>query len=173
MRYAHTPRTPPSGTLAAAAHREHKPPRRGALRRLIVWGVVGVAAALLGACGGNADNSAAEQAALVAQGQQIFRFDTFGDETQWTDTLRMHEVIRTAVDPTTALSVGLKVDAEAGTYIKNPPGSAHTPRSAAGCTLFVKLRQIDDRDLDRVVIRPSDRRWNPGLVSGLEVLALD
>ncbi|HCY63892.1 MAG TPA: hypothetical protein DHV59_13910 [Oxalobacteraceae bacterium] len=50
---------------------------------------------------------------LVAQGKQIFRFDTFGDETQWTDTLRMHEVIRTAVDPTTALSVGLKVDSEA------------------------------------------------------------
>lgn len=51
--------------------------------------------------------------ALVAQGQQIFRFDTFGDETQWTDALRMHEVIRSAVDPVTALSVGLKVDSEA------------------------------------------------------------
>ena len=51
--------------------------------------------------------------ALVAEGQQIFRFDTFGDETQWTDALRMHEVIRTAVDPVTALSVGLKVDSEA------------------------------------------------------------
>lgn len=51
--------------------------------------------------------------ALVAHGQQIFRFDTFGDETQWTDTLRLHEVIRAAVDPVTALSVGLKVDAEA------------------------------------------------------------
>src|SRR4029077_1916462 len=37
----------------------------------------------------------------------------FGDETQWTDTLRMHEVIRSAVDPVTALSVGLKVDSEA------------------------------------------------------------
>ena len=76
-------------------------------------GVAGVAASLLGACGGDSDNSAAEQAALVAQGKQVFRFDTFGDETQWTDTLRMHEVIRTTVDPTTALSVGLKVDAEA------------------------------------------------------------
>ena len=31
--------------------------------------------------------------AMVAQGKEIFRFDTFGDETQWTDTLRMHEVI--------------------------------------------------------------------------------
>lgn len=51
--------------------------------------------------------------ALVEQGREIFRFDTYGDETFWTDTLRMHEVIQAAVDPTTALSVGLKVDAEA------------------------------------------------------------
>jgi mono/diheme cytochrome c family protein len=50
--------------------------------------------------------------ALIAQGKDIFRFDTFGDETFWTDTLRMHEVIQSAVDPTTALSVGLKVDTD-------------------------------------------------------------
>ena len=49
----------------------------------------------------------------LAEGQSIFRFDTFGDETFWTDTLRMHEVIRTSVSPNTALSVGLKVDADA------------------------------------------------------------
>jgi hypothetical protein len=47
------------------------------------------------------------------QGQVIFRHDTFGDEAFWTDTLRMHEVIATAVDPLTALSVGLKVDSDA------------------------------------------------------------
>lgn len=51
--------------------------------------------------------------AFLDQGKQIFRFDTFGDETQWTDTLKMNEVIETAVDPKTALAVGLKVDAEA------------------------------------------------------------
>src|SRR5918994_7635811 len=51
--------------------------------------------------------------ALVVQGREIFRFDTYGDETFWTDTLRMHEVIQAAVDPTMALSVGLKVDADA------------------------------------------------------------
>lgn len=45
-------------------------------------------------------------------GRQIFRFDTFGDEQLWTDVLRMHEVVAT-LDPTTALSVGLKVDADA------------------------------------------------------------
>lgn len=47
------------------------------------------------------------------QGQQIFRFDTFGDEQLWTDTLRMHEVIQSSVSPATALAVGLKVDATA------------------------------------------------------------
>src|SRR5215211_6348729 len=47
------------------------------------------------------------------QGQQIFRFDTFGDEQLWTDTLRMHEVIQSSVSPVTALGVGLKVDATA------------------------------------------------------------
>jgi len=51
--------------------------------------------------------------ATLSEGKKIFRFDTYGDETFWTDTLRMHEVIRTAVSPVTALSVGLKVDADA------------------------------------------------------------
>ena len=41
---------------------------------------------------------------LAAQGKDIFRHDTFGDETFWTDTLMMNEVIQTAVDPTTALA---------------------------------------------------------------------
>ncbi len=58
-------------------------------------------------------NPSTDWAALVARGKDIFRFDTFGDETQWTDTLKLNEVISAAVDPTTALSVGLKVDAEA------------------------------------------------------------
>jgi len=51
--------------------------------------------------------------ATLAEGKRTFRFDTYGDETFWTDTLRMHEVIRTAVSPVTALSFGLKVDASA------------------------------------------------------------
>ncbi|HJS03594.1 MAG TPA: c-type cytochrome [Variovorax sp.] len=63
--------------------------------------------------GAGASGPPADQAALVAEGRKIFRFDTFGDEAHWTDTLRMHEVISTAVAPVTALAVGLKVDAEA------------------------------------------------------------
>jgi cytochrome c5/mono/diheme cytochrome c family protein len=85
------------------------------LRKLVVFCTASVAAVLLTACGGGSGQpeSSTDEAALVAQGKEIFRFDTFGDESQWTDTLRMHEVIAAAVDPTTALSVGLKVDAEA------------------------------------------------------------
>lgn len=73
------------------------------------------AAIALGACSSHDDAPRSEMPdpALVAQGKEIFRFDTFGDETKWSDTLRLHEIIGAAVDPTTALSVGLKVDAEA------------------------------------------------------------
>src|SRR5262245_25246064 len=49
------------------------------------------------------------QADSVATGREIFRFDTFGDEQLWTDTLRMHDVIE-SVTPKAALSLGLKVD---------------------------------------------------------------
>lgn len=87
-------------------------------RRSSVWRLaiaIGVTAAVVVACGGGAavDDPDAAQAALVAQGRDIFRYDTFGDEAQWTDALGLHEVIAAAVDPVTALSVGLKVDAEA------------------------------------------------------------
>ena len=50
--------------------------------------------------------------AQVAEGQRVFRFETFGDEQLWTDKLRLHEVVEKNVDPTTALKVGLKVDAD-------------------------------------------------------------
>lgn len=40
----------------------------------------------------------------------------------------------------------------AGSYVRNPPGSRHAPGSAAGCVLFVKLRQFhpDDRTHVRI-----------------------
>jgi mono/diheme cytochrome c family protein len=45
-------------------------------------------------------------------GEQIFRFDTFGDEQLWSDTLRMHEAIA-SLRPVDALGAGLKLDVEA------------------------------------------------------------
>jgi hypothetical protein len=58
---------------------------------------------------------------MIVQGRQTFRFDTFGDEAFWGGALRLHEAIEGAafggvgpgVSPRTALSLGLKVDAEA------------------------------------------------------------
>ena len=44
-------------------------------------------------------------------GRQIFRFDTYGDDQFWTDTLGLNKIVEQSVDPITALSVGLKVDA--------------------------------------------------------------
>jgi len=51
-------------------------------------------------------------AAPHSSGQDIFRFNTFGDEQLWTDVLGMQKVISN-VSPATALSVGLKVDSDA------------------------------------------------------------
>jgi ChrR Cupin-like domain len=42
-------------------------------------------------------------------------------------------------------------DFPAGSYIRNPPRSRHTPGSAPGCTIFVKLWQFDPDD--RVQVR--------------------
>jgi hypothetical protein len=49
-------------------------------------------------------------AARSTTGRQVFRHETYGDEAFWTDTLGMHEVIEAALDPLTALALGLKVD---------------------------------------------------------------
>jgi len=71
-----------------------------------------VGAALVGCEKGKMSSEVVASSGPVADGQRIFRFDTFGDEQFWTDTLRLHEVVEKTVDPTTALTVGLKVDAD-------------------------------------------------------------
>ena len=69
----------------------------------------------------NQDATAANAMQLVTQGRQIFRFDTFGDQAFWGDTLKLHRAIEGSalggvgpgVSPKTALAVGLKVDVDA------------------------------------------------------------
>jgi hypothetical protein len=59
--------------------------------------------------------------ASLESGQRTFRFDTFGDQSFWGDKLGLHRAIEgeahggvgPGVSPKTALSVGLKVDADA------------------------------------------------------------
>jgi hypothetical protein len=58
---------------------------------------------------------------VIERGKEVFRFDTFGDESFWGDTLQLHKAIEGAklggvgpgVSPRTALAVGLKVDMDA------------------------------------------------------------
>ncbi len=58
---------------------------------------------------------------MLRQGQGVFRFDTFGDEEFWGDTLKLHQAIEGAklggvgagLSPAAALGLGLKVDADA------------------------------------------------------------
>jgi cytochrome c5 len=81
----------------------------------------------------------AAAADLVSEGKEIFRFDTFGDEQLWTDKLGLHKVVEQNVDPTTALKVGLKVDAEA-----LPPGTLEKAdlKSPATTVALLKLNAV-------------------------------
>lgn len=60
----------------------------------------------------------------------------------------------------------------AGTYLRNPPGSAHAPFSPQGCTLLVKLRHMLPHDTASVRIATRQAAWHPGLVPGLSVMPL-
>ena len=96
-------------------------------------------AAFVGCSSGDTSPEAVAPSDPVAEGKQIFRFDTFGDEQHWTDTLRMHEVVEQNVDPTTALAVGLKVDADV-----LPPGILNTVdlKSPATTVALLKMNAI-------------------------------
>ena len=54
-----------------------------------------------------------------------------------------------------------------GSYVRNPPGSSHTPFSKDGCTILVKLRQMDDDDQTTVRIDTAKSAFqatdNPGI----------
>jgi anti-sigma factor ChrR (cupin superfamily) len=50
-----------------------------------------------------------------------------------------------------------------GTYLRNPPGPSHQPFSEEGCTLFVKLDQFQPDDTEKVVLRPEEQIWRPGI----------
>src|SRR5512140_1504203 len=93
--------------------------------------VVALAVGLLGSLSGQAATTLAEDGSdiavissgttLIQQGKYVFRFDTFGDEQCWGDTLQLHKAIEgdkfggvgPGVSPKTALGVGLKVDVDA------------------------------------------------------------
>lgn len=65
-----------------------------------------------------------------------------------------------------------RADYPAGTYVRNPPGSRHEPRSRDGTTIFVKLQQFAPDDGEHVVIDTKTQPWTAGAVAGLQVMPL-
>lgn len=62
-------------------------------------------------------------------------------------------------------------DYGAGSYLRNPHGSSHTPFSKEGCTLFVKLCQFEAQDKTQLAIDTRTTAWQPG-IGGLQVMPL-
>ena len=104
--------------------------------RAVVGRAAALALALLAAgCGGDGSGHRGESPAatdidpvvrdhandLLEEGRDTFRFDTFGDQVFWGDTLRLHEAIAgdgaggvgPGLSPRAALGLGLKVDVDA------------------------------------------------------------
>ncbi len=88
---------------------------------------------------GVAKTSRAKPAVAPADGRSIFRFDTFGDEQFWTDTLQLHTVIQSSISPVIALGVGLRVDASA-----LPPGflGRHDLNDPATTVELIRLNAV-------------------------------
>ncbi len=63
-------------------------------------------------------------------------------------------------------------DYPAGTYLMNPPGSSHTPRSDSGCLLFVKLRHLGADQQHQEIVNTRSAQWHQGMVPGLTVMPL-
>jgi len=89
-------------------------------------GIVGLSGALIASAANNVrqdfDTEAAPKAQMMLEeGKKTFRYDTFGSEAFWGDTLQLHKAIAgeknggvgPGVSPKTALAVGLKVDVDA------------------------------------------------------------
>jgi anti-sigma factor ChrR (cupin superfamily) len=64
-------------------------------------------------------------------------------------------------------------DYKAGTYIRNPIGTSHTPKiGPTGAIIFVKLHQFEKEDQEQKIINTRSQNWYPGLVPGLQVMPL-
>ena len=87
----------------------------------VTWTQLGAQRATPLARPGSFDETIQDSSAeLFRRGQQVFRFDTFGDERFWSDTLKLHAAIAGSnlggvgpgLSPAAALGAGLKVDVD-------------------------------------------------------------
>ncbi|MGA7717571.1 MAG: hypothetical protein WCB33_16810, partial [Bradyrhizobium sp.] len=87
----------------------------------LAWAVMATAAPRHESDGGYDAVAALSARTMFDEGKKTFRYDTFGSEAFWGDTLQLHKAIAgeknggvgPGVSPKTALSVGLKVDSDA------------------------------------------------------------
>ena len=64
-------------------------------------------------------------------------------------------------------------DFPAGSYVRNPPTSRHTPGSEPGCVIFVKLWQFDPVDRTQVRLDTTPMPFNPSPARpGVELIHL-
>lgn len=105
------------------------------------------------ALGGPEQDTIAQNAQdLIQAGRQTFRFDTFGDEAFWGDTLKLHQGIEgsafggvgAGVNPANALAVGLKVDADAlpSSLVQGVQNGAVDLNSPATTLALLKLNAV-------------------------------
>ncbi len=60
-----------------------------------------------------------------------------------------------------------------GTYVRNPPGSGHSPSCKSGCRILVKLRQFDPQDLRSVVVDTNNKGlWQDTQDDSIKILPL-
>ena len=95
------------------------------IRWVMLFGLISLSLTALAAAepkkGTTGDPIHANALRMLEEGRETFRFDTFGDEAFWGDTLKLHQAIAGSklggvgggVSPKTALAVGLKVDMDA------------------------------------------------------------
>ena len=141
-------------------------------RRILTWVTAVLAVAMLIACDsdeGTGPDGEELNPVLVAEGKKIFRFDTFGDEQFWTDTLRMHEIIRQAVTPAVALSVGLKVDSDAlPAEIKTALAAGQVDLNSTATTLaLLKLNAVVGVKGDVQTVNGTERLVRVGITCAL------
>jgi hypothetical protein len=89
---------------------------------------------------------------MLDEGRKTFRYDTFGSEAFWGDALQLHKAIAgeknggvgPGVSPKTALSVGLKVDADAlPTALKKQPAAGKVNLDDPATTIaLLKLNAV-------------------------------
>ena len=100
------------------------PLKTALLLATVLYGTAGLIWTIFGAASHNRTNFdqviTDNSRDMMAAGRQTFRFDTFGDEAFWGDTLQLHLAIEgenfggvgPGLSPNAALSLGLKVDVD-------------------------------------------------------------